>query len=27
VQPGDGGNLATFVDPDGNTLQLFESPG
>ena len=26
VQPGDGGNLATFVDPDGNTLQLFQSP-
>jgi len=25
VQPGDGGNLATFVDPDGNTLQLFQS--
>jgi len=26
VDPGDGFTIATFVDPDGNTLQLFQSP-
>jgi len=26
VDPGDGFVLATLVDPDGNTLQLFQEP-
>jgi predicted enzyme related to lactoylglutathione lyase len=27
VDPNDGFVLATLVDPDGNTLQLFQEPG
>jgi predicted enzyme related to lactoylglutathione lyase len=27
VDPADGFTIATIVDPDGNTLQLFEPPG
>jgi predicted enzyme related to lactoylglutathione lyase len=26
VDPGDGFTIATFIDPDGNTLQLFQPP-